>query len=157
MLDRLGRSLDHLIDLSHQLLGREVDLVVLDQGIDTSTAVGRMFFQILGAIAVFEHALMSGRTVDGIEAARVRGRTGGQNPSSSGAPAASSSSFRAMSSVDPPRARWGAGRLPRAVGPRPLDRSGRGNRRLLCVLHCSYDRQGAGGDLVGLASADDPG
>jgi DNA invertase Pin-like site-specific DNA recombinase len=36
-----------------------VDLVVLDQGIDTSTAVGRMFFQILGAIAEFGHALMS--------------------------------------------------------------------------------------------------
>ena len=52
-LDRLGRSLEHLIDLSNDLQGREVDLVVLDQGIDTSTAVGRMFFQILGAIAEF--------------------------------------------------------------------------------------------------------
>ena len=79
-LDRLGRSLEHLIDLSHDLQGREVDLVVLDQGIDTSTAVGRMFFQILGAIAEFEHALMSERTRDGLEAARARGRTGGQKP-----------------------------------------------------------------------------
>jgi DNA invertase Pin-like site-specific DNA recombinase len=50
-LDRLGRSLEHLIDLSNTLQARAVDLVVLDQGIDTSTAVGRMFFQILGAIA----------------------------------------------------------------------------------------------------------
>ena len=58
-LDRLGRSLEHLIELSHQLQTAGVDLVVLDQGIDTSTAVGRMFFQILGAIAEFEHALMS--------------------------------------------------------------------------------------------------
>lgn len=41
---------------------------------------GRMFFQILGAIAEFEHALMSGRTRDGLEAARSRGRTGGQKP-----------------------------------------------------------------------------
>jgi DNA invertase Pin-like site-specific DNA recombinase len=57
-----------------------VDLVVLDQGIDTSTAVGRMFFQILGAIAEFEHALMSERTRDGLAAARARGRTGGQKP-----------------------------------------------------------------------------
>ena len=79
-LDRLGRSLEHLIELSRLLQARGVDLVVLDQGIDTSTAVGRMFFQILGAIAEFEHALMSERTADGLAAARARGRTGGQKP-----------------------------------------------------------------------------
>jgi DNA invertase Pin-like site-specific DNA recombinase len=79
-LDRLGRSLEHLIELSRLLQSRSVDLVVLDQGIDTSTAVGRMFFQILGAIAEFEHALMSERTMDGLAAARARGRTGGQQP-----------------------------------------------------------------------------
>lgn len=79
-LDRLGRSLEHLIELSADLQTREVDLVVLDQGVDTSTAVGRMFFQILGAIAEFEHALMSERTMDGLEAARSRGCTGGQKP-----------------------------------------------------------------------------
>ncbi len=79
-LDRVGRSLEHLIELSKQLQSKGVDLVVLDQGIDTSTAVGRMFFQILGAIAEFEHALMSERTMDGLAAARARGRTGGQTP-----------------------------------------------------------------------------
>ncbi|WP_103382810.1 recombinase family protein [Pseudonocardia dioxanivorans] len=79
-LDRLGRSLEHLIALSNQLQAKQVDLVVLDQGIDTSTPVGRMFFQILGAIAEFEHALMSERTIDGLAAARARGRTGGQKP-----------------------------------------------------------------------------
>jgi DNA invertase Pin-like site-specific DNA recombinase len=79
-LDRLGRSLEHLLVLSKLLQDRGVDLVVLDQGIDTSTAVGRMFFQILGAIAEFEHALMSERTMDGLAAARARGRTGGQKP-----------------------------------------------------------------------------
>lgn len=79
-LDRLGRSLEHLIQLSKVLQGRGVDLVVLDQGIDTSTPVGRMFFQILGSIAEFEHALMSERTRDGLAAARARGRTGGQKP-----------------------------------------------------------------------------
>ena len=79
-LDRLGRSLEHLLELSKLLQDRGVDLVVLDQGIDTSTAVGRMFFQILGAIAEFEHALMSERTMDGLAAARARGRTGGQKP-----------------------------------------------------------------------------
>lgn len=79
-LDRLGRSLEHLIALAKQLQERGVDLVVLDQGIDTSTAIGRMFFQILGSIAEFEHALMSERTRDGLQAARARGRTGGQKP-----------------------------------------------------------------------------
>jgi DNA invertase Pin-like site-specific DNA recombinase len=79
-LDRLGRSLENLIEVSKQLEARGVDLVVLDQGIDTSTPVGRMFFHILGAIAEFEHALMSERTRDGLAAARARGRTGGQKP-----------------------------------------------------------------------------
>jgi resolvase-like protein len=79
-LDRLGRSLEHLISLSKGLQERGVDLVVLDQGIDPSAAMGRMFFQILGAIAEFEHALMSERTMDGLAAARARGRTGGQKP-----------------------------------------------------------------------------
>ncbi|WP_030273713.1 recombinase family protein [Streptomyces sp. NRRL B-24484] len=79
-LDRLGRSLENLIELSNELQEREVGLVVLDQGIDTTTPVGRMFFQILGAIAEFEHALMSERTMDGLAAARARGRTGGQKP-----------------------------------------------------------------------------
>ncbi|WP_174867304.1 recombinase family protein [Nocardia arthritidis] len=79
-LDRLGRSLEHLIHLAATLQARGVDLLVLDQGIDTSTTIGRMFFQILGAIAEFEHALMSERTRDGLAAARARGRTGGQKP-----------------------------------------------------------------------------
>ncbi|MFI6368342.1 recombinase family protein [Nocardia sp. NPDC050630] len=70
-LDRLGRSLEHLIELSKTLGSRGVDLVVLDQNIDTSTALRRMFFQILGAIAEFEHALMSERTRDGLAAARA--------------------------------------------------------------------------------------
>lgn len=77
-LDRLGRSLENLLQLSKELQRRHIDLIVLDQGIDTSTAVGRMFFQILGAIAEFEHALMSERTMEGLAAARARGRTGGQ-------------------------------------------------------------------------------
>ncbi|MGH3867710.1 MAG: recombinase family protein [Pseudonocardiaceae bacterium] len=79
-LDRLGRLLEHLIELSGDLQSRGLDLVVLDQGIDTSTAVGRLFFSIIGAIAEFEHALMSERTMDGLAAARARGRTGGQKP-----------------------------------------------------------------------------
>jgi DNA invertase Pin-like site-specific DNA recombinase len=53
---------------------------VLDQGIDTSTPAGKMFFHILGAVAEFEAALASERTLDGLAAARARGRTGGQKP-----------------------------------------------------------------------------
>jgi DNA invertase Pin-like site-specific DNA recombinase len=77
-LDRLGRSLKNLIELSDRLNKQGVALVVLDQGIDTSTPVGRMFFHILGAIAEFEHALMVERTKEGLEAARARGRVGGR-------------------------------------------------------------------------------
>ncbi|WP_030975103.1 recombinase family protein [Streptomyces sp. NRRL S-1824] len=77
-LDRLGRSLKNLIGLSEQLQAQGVGLVVLDQGIDTSTPVGRMFFHILGAIAEFEHSLMVERTKEGLEAARARGRKGGR-------------------------------------------------------------------------------
>jgi DNA invertase Pin-like site-specific DNA recombinase len=79
-LDRLGRSLRNLMDVGDDLRKRGVELVVLDQGIDTSTPVGQMFFHILGAVAEFEHSLMVERTKQGLEAARARGRTGGQKP-----------------------------------------------------------------------------
>lgn len=79
-LDRLGRSLKNLMDLAEDFQKRGIGLVVLDQGIDTATPAGRLFFQIIGAIAEFEHSLMSDRTLDGLEAARARGRTGGQKP-----------------------------------------------------------------------------
>ena len=81
-LDRLGRSLEHLTALSGELQARGVDLVVLDQGTGTSTALGRMFSQILGAIAELEHAFMSERTPDGLAAARARAAAAGRRPSS---------------------------------------------------------------------------
>jgi DNA invertase Pin-like site-specific DNA recombinase len=77
-LDRLGRSLKNLMELSEQLDQKGVNLVVLGQGIDTSTPAGRMFFQILGAIAEFERAPIVDRTNDGLAAARARGRVGGR-------------------------------------------------------------------------------
>lgn len=77
-LDRLGRSLRHLLDLADKLNKRGIDLRVLHQGIDTSTPGGRLFFHILGAIAEFERELLSERTLDGLEAARARGRNGGR-------------------------------------------------------------------------------
>lgn len=77
-LDRLGRSLKNLIELSEQLQAKGVSLVVLDQNVDTSTPAGKMFFHILGAIAEFERALIAERTHDGLAAARARGRKGGR-------------------------------------------------------------------------------
>jgi DNA invertase Pin-like site-specific DNA recombinase len=79
-LDRLGRSVRNLIDLAETLDGRGVGLRVLDQGIDTTTPAGRMFFHVLAALAKFEASLISERTLDGLEAARARGRKGGRKP-----------------------------------------------------------------------------
>jgi DNA invertase Pin-like site-specific DNA recombinase len=77
-LDRLGRSLKNLIEMSEWLKEQGVALIVLDQGIDTSTPIGRMFYQILGAVAEFERELIVERTKDGLQAARARGRVGGR-------------------------------------------------------------------------------
>lgn len=79
-LDRLGRSLRHLLALVTDLEQRKVDLVVLDQAIDTSTPVGKMLFAVIGAIAEFERDLISERTRAGLDAARARGRKGGRRP-----------------------------------------------------------------------------
>lgn len=79
-LDRLAASTRHLIALAGDLQTREVHLMVLDQGIDTSTPAGHAFFHTLEAIAAFQHALMSESTRAGLQAARARGRTGGQKP-----------------------------------------------------------------------------
>lgn len=77
-LDRLGRSVRHLIDLVSDLGERGVDLRVLHQGIDTTTPAGRLFFHLVGAFAEFERDLISERTHEGLDAARARGRAGGR-------------------------------------------------------------------------------
>jgi DNA invertase Pin-like site-specific DNA recombinase len=77
-LDRLGRSVRHLIDLVGDLGQRGVDLRVLHQGIDTTTPAWRLFFHLAGAFAEFERDLISERTHEGLDAARARGRTGGR-------------------------------------------------------------------------------
>ncbi|WP_178946204.1 recombinase family protein [Kocuria sp. TGY1127_2] len=76
-LDRLGRSVGNLKDVADQLQNQGVGLVALSQGIDTTTAGGRLFFHMLAAIAEFEHDLIVERTRDGLAAARARGRKGG--------------------------------------------------------------------------------
>jgi DNA invertase Pin-like site-specific DNA recombinase len=79
-LDRLGRSAKDLLNLVSVLEEKGVSLEVIEQAIDTSTAEGRLFFTIVAAFADFEHSLMRARTLDGLAAARARGRVGGRKP-----------------------------------------------------------------------------
>jgi DNA invertase Pin-like site-specific DNA recombinase len=77
-LDRLGRSLPHLIQLAGELADRDIALRSLTEQIDTSSAGGRLVFHVFGALAEFERALIQERTHAGLAAARARGRKGGR-------------------------------------------------------------------------------
>jgi DNA invertase Pin-like site-specific DNA recombinase len=77
-LDRIGRSVANLIDVANRLKERGVDLVCLDQPVDTTSPMGKMFFTILAAFAEFEHDLIVERTKDGLAATTARGRNGGR-------------------------------------------------------------------------------
>lgn len=77
-LDRLGRSLSHLITVSDDLKARGVKFMSLSEGIDTSTIVGDFFLKVLGALAEFERRVIVERTVAGLNAARARGVTLGR-------------------------------------------------------------------------------
>ncbi|MEO9484013.1 MAG: recombinase family protein [Ekhidna sp.] len=79
-LDRLGRSLRHLIDLVAKFREMEVDFVSLSDSIDTTTAQGRLIFNIFASFAEFERELISERTKAGLKAARAKGRVGGRKP-----------------------------------------------------------------------------
>ena len=82
-LDRLGRSLRHLVEITENFNARGIGLKVLTgQGanIDTTTAAGRMVFGIFAALAEFERELISERTKAGLASARARGRKGGRPP-----------------------------------------------------------------------------
>ncbi len=80
-LDRIGRSVKNLIDVVNTLAERGVDLVILDQGIDTTTPVGRFMFHVIASVAQFEADLIRERTLDGLAATKARGRNGGRKPS----------------------------------------------------------------------------
>ena len=80
-LDRLGRSVRHLIDLVEQLRQRKIGFKSLcDGAIDTTTASGELIFHIFTALAQFERKLIQERTRAGLDAARARGRKGGRKP-----------------------------------------------------------------------------
>jgi len=73
-LDRLARSVHHLVALGKELEALGVDLVVLDQAIDTTTPSGRLLFHVLASIAEFERDLICDRVMAGIRRARAQGR-----------------------------------------------------------------------------------
>ncbi|KZL30487.1 MULTISPECIES: recombinase family protein [Rhodococcus] len=83
-LDRLGRSVLHLITLGADLRERGIGLKVLEQGIDTATAEGRAMFGMLSVLAELQRELIVANTRDGLAAARARGRTGGRPSKLSG-------------------------------------------------------------------------
>ena len=77
-LDRLGRSLTHLIETVTALQGRKVGFRSLQESIDTTTSGGKLIFHVFGALAEFERDLIRERTQAGLQAARARGRRGGR-------------------------------------------------------------------------------
>lgn len=77
-LDRLGRSLRHLLDLVADLQLRGIGLRSLTESIDTSTPGGKLIFHVFAALAEFERDLIRERTQAGLAAARARGRVGGR-------------------------------------------------------------------------------
>ncbi|UQB14593.1 recombinase family protein [Clavibacter nebraskensis] len=79
-LDRLGRSTKDLLSVAEWLRVNGIALVATEQQIDTTTVEGRLFFTMIAAFAEFEHDLMQARTLDGLKAARDRGRVGGRKP-----------------------------------------------------------------------------
>jgi DNA invertase Pin-like site-specific DNA recombinase len=77
-LDRLGRSLKHLIELVTSLHSRGIGFKSLTEQIDTTTSGGKLVFHVFGALAEFERDLIRERTQAGLQAARARGRQGGR-------------------------------------------------------------------------------
>ena len=77
-LDRLGRSLKHLIETITALAERKVGFKSITENIDTTTSGGKLIFHIFGALAEFERDIIRERTQAGLSAARARGRKGGR-------------------------------------------------------------------------------
>ncbi|MBL1265659.1 recombinase family protein [Methylomicrobium sp. RS1] len=77
-LDRLGRSLKHLVETVNLLLQRDVGIKSLNDPIDTTTPQGRLVFNLFASLAEFERDVIRERTQAGLSAARACGRTGGR-------------------------------------------------------------------------------
>ncbi len=77
-LDRLGRSLSHLIEMVRALQERGIEFRSLQESIDTTTSGGKLIFHVFGALAEFERDIIRERTLAGLASARARGRKGGR-------------------------------------------------------------------------------
>lgn len=77
-LDRLGRSMTHLIEIINNLKANQIAFRSITEGMDTTTASGELLFHVFGALAQYERALITERVKAGLEAARRRGRIGGR-------------------------------------------------------------------------------
>lgn len=77
-LDRLGRSLSHLLTIVNTLKDKQVAFRSLTEGMDTTTASGELLFHVFGALAQYERALIQERVIAGLAAAKRRGRIGGR-------------------------------------------------------------------------------
>lgn len=77
-LDRLGRSLQHLIEAVQELHKRGIGFKSLQESIDTTTSGGKLIFHVFGALAEFERDIIRDRTMAGLASARSRGRLGGR-------------------------------------------------------------------------------
>ncbi len=77
-LDRLGRSIQHLIETVKMLKDRDIGFNSLQECIDTTTSGGKLIFHMFSALAEFERDLITERTQAGLQAARARGRFGGR-------------------------------------------------------------------------------
>ncbi len=77
-IDRFGRSLQHLLNLLEEFKNRKVDFISITQPVDTTTAAGKMFWQILAVFAEFERTLIVERTLAGLARARKQGKTLGR-------------------------------------------------------------------------------
>lgn len=75
---RLSRSTKDLLDLVEKLTAMGVHLVSLKENLDTTTATGKLMLTMLSALSQFERDLIAERTIDGLKAARARGRSGGR-------------------------------------------------------------------------------
>lgn len=78
-LDRLGRSLPHLVETVRDLVAREVGFKSLQENIDTTTSGGKLIFHIFASLAEFERDIIRERTHAGLSSARARGRKGGRS------------------------------------------------------------------------------
>src|SRR3990172_3815572 len=77
-VDRLGRSLQHLLSFLAELKAKGIDLYLHQQGVDTSTPAGRALFQMLGVFAEFERAMIVERIKSGLRRAKAQGKTLGR-------------------------------------------------------------------------------